>query len=577
MRKFTLLTLFYVLGFLLIGNVNAQDVIDLTGFDSSTILADTLPGVPDGATVLLKPGMTYDAGGVAFTKSVTITSSEPNNLDLPKIDCAANYNFGDGASIDSIVFMNVELFGEYDSRYVLNSNVGATVGTFKFMGCSIHDLRGVFRMKDAGPGSVENFVIDNCEISMIRDYGIITVDRNDWMVNNIMIKNTSISKTRGFLTSKNNSNSLVIENSTLCETPAAGQRMFRWREAGQDNVTGGIMIKNTLWSHGWDEENTGSTGYDGFDGLGETTWTFENTFATSDLTFAEGKDTIHGLLENLYDGSASVLWDRPYYSEFVFYDAEFVGIGNAGDPRWPVTDREGSFVWNISDTAYSALGELSATKTVAGLTIYAHSGKTVVIEGNNKTVGDMEFTSRLKLGGSGDFDDNGQPLGRVLSVDVDGNANITVAAMSSSSGSDRVLNIAAGSKDNIIGEFPAMGAELTMGNYFYAGGPTKLYFYSPSSGVNVYYLKVGSVPTGNDGLEIAKEDVNVYPNPAFDRVYIEVNEPTNVGIFSISGSMLKNKVIYSKHDFIDVSDLSNGIYLIRSVDSNSFVKKFIKN
>jgi hypothetical protein len=575
MKKFTLKALIYVCGFLITGNINAQDVIDLTGFESATILADTLPDIPNGATVLLKPGMVYDAGGVALNQSVTIKSSEPQNLEMPKIDCAVNYNFTDGANIDSIVFMNIEFFGEYDARYVLNSSVSATVGSLQFLGCNIHDLRGIIRMKDSGPGSVDNFVIDNCEISMIRDYGILTVDRNDWMVNNIMISNSTISKTRAFITSRNNTNSLVIDKCNLVEVTQTGQRMFRWREAGQDNVAEGIMIKNTLWGHAWDEENTGSTAIDGFDGLGETTWTFENTTATSDLEFAEGKDTITGF-NTIYPGTSDDLWVYVEGGDFSFFDRNFESIGFAGDQRWSVATADEGWEWNISDSAYSVLGEVSNTTTVAGLTIYAHSGKTVVIEENSKTVDEMEFTQRLKLGGSGDFDENGHPLGRVLSVEVEGNANITVAAMSSSSGSDRILNISAGSKDNVVAEFPALGASLTMGDYYYEGGPTKLYFYSPSSGVNVYYLKVGSVPTGAETVEIAKEDIAIYPNPASDRIFIEVNEPTNVGIYSITGKLIKHKMVYSKHDFIDVSDLSNGIYLIRSAGSDLLVKKFIK-
>lgn len=575
MKNFTLKLLVFVFAVFFVGNVNGQDVIDLTGIDNPNILVDTLPDVPAGAVVLLEPGMVYNAGGFAFDKSVTLQSSEPANLKLPVIDCEANFNFADGATVDSIVFMNLEFVGEFDGRYVLNANVGATIGELKFDGCYIHQLRGVVRIKDNGPGTLDKYTIMNCQIDSIRDYGILTVDKNSWMCNDIMIKNTTISKTRAFLTNRNNSNSVVIDGCTLNEVTASGQRMFRWRESGQDNVTNGIMVKNTLWSHGWDEENTGSTGIDGFDGLAETTWTFENTFATNDLMFAEGKDTIFGLLENVYEGSASTLWENPYWSEFVFYDADFVGIGNAGDPRWAVTDRNGGLYWNISDTAYSALGELDMTTTVAGLTIYAHSGKKVTIDENGKTVDDMTFTHRLKLGGSGDFDDAGQPKGRVISVDVMGNTNITVMAMSSSSGSDRILNISAGSKDNIIAEFPAMGAELTKGEYYYKGGPTKLFFYSPSSGVNVYYIKTASVPTGIREIDVVRPSVNVYPNPADVRVFVDVNEPTQVGIYNIAGSLMKSKMVYSKSEAIDISELNQGIYIIRSQNNNSFVKKLI--
>ncbi len=576
MKKFTLKALVLVISIFFIGNVNGQDMFDLTGIDNANILADTLPDIPPGSVVMLQPGMVYNTGGLAFAQSVVLKSSEPSNLNRPKIDCASNFNFADGATIDSIIFMNLEFFGEFDSRYVLNSNVSATVGNLIFDGCYIHNLRGVVRMKDAGPGVLDNYTIMNCVIDSIRDYALITVDQNDWMVNNIMIKNSTISKTRAFLTSRNNTNSIVIDGCTLNEVTATGQRMFRWRTEGQDNVTEGITIKNTIWGSGWDEESSGSTAIDGFDGLGETTWTVENTYALNTLEFAAEKDTIHALLENIYDGSSSELWDKPGWSEFVFYDPDFAGIGNAGDPRWPLTDRAGGLVWNISTPAYNALGEMDMTKTVAGLTIYAHSGKKITVDENDKTLDDMTFTHRLKFGGSGDFDDNGQPLGRVLSIDVKGNTNITVAAMSSSSGEDRVLNISAGSKDNVIAEFPAMGAELTKATYFYQGGPTKLYFYSPSSGVNVYYLKAAEVATEVKEFDIDKAEVNVYPNPATDKVYVDFDKPIQVAVYNIAGSMLKSKMIHSSYDYISVSDLQPGVYLIRSQNDNTFAKKLIK-
>lgn len=577
MKNFTLKILGLALCAFLFGNVNGQDMIDLTGIDNPDILVDTLPDIPDGAVVMLDATMTYNAGGFAFDKSVIIKSNDPTGMMKPMIDCSTNYNFAEGATIDSLVFMNIEFFyTDFNDKYIVNSNVGnVTIGKFILDGCYIHDLRGVVRMKDSGPGLVDEFTINNCVITMIRDYAILTVDRDDWKVNDIKITNSTISKVRSFLVSRNNSNSVLIENCTLNDVTSTGREMFRWRTSGQDNVNEGITIKNTIWGSGWDEEG-GGTAIDGFAGLGETTWTVENTYATNELNFAEGKDTIFALLDNIYGGTASDLWNYPMEGDFNYLDAAFAGIGNAGDPRWAVTTADGGLEWNISDTAYSALGTVDMTKTVAGLTIYAHSGKTVTIDANGKTLDDMTFTSRLKLGGSGDFDDNGQPLGRVLSIDVNGPTNVMVAAMSSSSGEDRILNIAAGSKDNVIAEFPAMGASLTGATYFYDGGPTKLYFYSPSSGVNVYYLKATSSPTAVKEFDIAKSEVNIYPNPTTDKVYVDYNKPIQVALYNIAGSLMKSKMIRSSYDYISVGDLQPGVYLIRSQNDNSFAKKLIK-
>ena len=578
MKKFTFKLFILACSLFLLGYANGQDVIDLTGIDNANILVDTLPDIPDGAVVLLEPGRTYN-GGYAFDKSVTLQSSDPTNEMKPLFLNSSDCNFAADAMIDSLIFKNLEITGagdSYNNRYVINSNVSATIGDFKFESCYIHSLRGVFRMKDAGPGSVENYIINDCIIDSIRDYAILTVDMTNWMVNNIMIKNSTIYKCRAFITNKNNSNSLVIDGCTINEVPATGQRLFRWRESGQDNVTEGITIKNTLWGPGWDETGVDSTDYDGFDGLGATEWKVENTWATSDLVFQEGKDTIFALLEKIYDGASTDLWTYPYEGEFFFLEESFVGIGIAGDPRWaPEMPAEGT-VWNISSDAFNALGELTATTTVEGLTIYAADGKSVIIEANDKEVDGMTFTHRLKLGGSGGFDENGLPLNRVLAFDVAGNSKITVAAMSSSSSTDRILNMAAGHKDSIHAEIPAPGPALIMGSYNYIGEATKIFLYSPSSGVNVYYIKVEPLTTVVNQISAENCIVNIYPNPATDKVYVDYNKPIQVAVYNIAGSLVKSKMIQSKSDYISISDLQPGMYLIRSQNDNTFASKFIK-
>jgi len=575
MKNFTPKVMVLALAAFFSVNTYGQVVVDLTGVANANILVDTLPDIPAGAVVLLKPGMTYNAGGFAFDKPVTLQSAEPYNLNLPKIDCAANFNLAASAAVDSIIFMNIEFFGEYDSRYVLNSSVAATIGELRFDGCTIHALRGILRIKDAGPGTLNKYTITDCVIDSIRDYGILTVDMTNWLCNNIYIKNSTISRVRAFITSKSNSNTVIMDGCTVSEVPAAGQRLFRWREAGQDNVLQGITIKNSIWGHGWDETNGGSTGYDGFDGLAATTWTFENIYSTSDLVFAADKDTIKGFLNAAYPATAAALWKNPYNEDFNYLNVAFPGIGNAGDPRWSAETVSGGMEWNMSHAAFNALGDIGITKTVAGLTIFAAADKLVTVDANDKTLDDMTFTHRIKLGGSGGFDANGQPLNRVLSFDVNGNTSITVIGMSSSTSADRILNIAAGNKDNIIGAFPALGASISKGTYSYTGGPAKIFLYSPSSGVNLYYIKAESVSSGIDPLEIEKTCVNIYPNPASDKVFIDVDRPVWVGVYSVAGSLLKTKRVNSKSDFIDVSDLQQGIYLIRSMNEGLFVRKLV--
>ncbi len=231
--------------------------------------------------------------------------------------------------------------------------------------------------------------------------------------------------------------------------------------------------------------------------------------------------------------------------------------------------------WNISAEDFNTLGTLTEKTVVNGLTIWAHSEKTVTIDANNKSLDGMEFTHRLKLGGVGDFDENGLPLGRVVSFEVEGNTEITVMGMSSSSGEDRELQLAVDHKDSIFATFPALGPEISKGVYSYTGGAGTIFLYSSSSGVNIYYLKAEPLTTFASPEIQKKQVVRVYPNPATDRVFVKVNEPTQVAIYNLAGSMVKSRMIESQKDFINISDLQPGMYLIKSQFTNDFTQKLI--
>lgn len=159
---------------------------------------------------------------------------------------------------------------------------------------------------------------------------------------------------------------------------------------------------------------------------------------------------------------------------------------NCGTRIWYDIFVAGAREWNISSSEFNALGTIASDTTINGLTIY--SANNVTVDANNKSIDGMDFTHRLKLGGSGAFVD-GTPDYRVLAFDVSGNTTITIAGMSSSSSEDRKLVIAAGSESNVIDTFQALGSPISKADFNYIGGPTTIYLYSINKGVNVYYLK----------------------------------------------------------------------------------------
>ncbi|MFA9392758.1 MAG: hypothetical protein ACERKD_23320, partial [Prolixibacteraceae bacterium] len=155
--------------------------------------------------------------------------------------------------------------------------------------------------------------------------------------------------------------------------------------------------------------------------------------------------------------------------------------------------------WNISSDEFNALGTLTAPTTVNGLTIYATADKSVVVEPNGKELDGMVFTTRMKLGGAGSIAAGAEY--RVVSIDVSGNATISVAAISSSSSTDREMLLINGNGDTLSTK-PVLGAEITMVVYDYVGPATKLYLASQTSGINLYYIKAEDVEGGVATKEI---------------------------------------------------------------------------
>lgn len=321
--------------------VSGPNVVNLTGIDSSVIwLHQRLANVDDGSIIILEGGKTYMAGGYAFDKSVSFISGYSFVPALPVIDCAANFNLKDGSNVGYVTFKDIHLTASEDgfnARYVFNIDKSGTLDELKFESCVIRTLRGICRMKD-GAGTLGAYTFTDCQIDSIRDYGLLTVDVNVWQCDDILIENSTISKTQAFIQSRNNSNSIKIDGVTVNESPQTGRRMFRYREAGQDNVLNGITISNTIWGHAWDVANEGIYLIDAYDGLGSTTFILSNNYATSEFGFdvAGGKDAIAGFPSFNYPGTVTDLWTDPYNAVFEIKDQGFGGKGDAGDPRWRV-------------------------------------------------------------------------------------------------------------------------------------------------------------------------------------------------------------------------------------------------
>ena len=168
--------------------------------------------------------------------------------------------------------------------------------------------------------------------------------------------------------------------------------------------------------------------------------------------------------------------------------------GDTPDPQpGPVSEW-----WNISDADFNALGTITSETTVRDLHIVATEQNTVVVDASAKTVDEISFTHRLKLGGTGNA------AYRHLWFDLSGSCSITVYLTSSSgSGDARTLNIASGSFDNVISTMSAPVGSVAKQTYTYTGDATTIYLYSASSGINIYGIKLAypEDPMGFERIE----------------------------------------------------------------------------
>ncbi len=86
------------------------------------------------------------------------------------------------------------------------------------------------------------------------------------------------------------------------------------------------------------------------------------------------------------------------------------------------------------------------------------------------------------------------------------------------------------------------------------------------------------ITTGiNDNMPVVQDDFTVYPNPAKDQITIQGLKSGTLEVFNSSGKVVKNSEVKGMSTNVDISNLPNGIYIIRVMTKdNSVVKKFIK-
>ena len=322
-------------------NLSNPTVIDLSNSSDPDTLTTVVANANDGDTIVLQKGFLYNFPDDDLDKSITFASAYGFGNERPVLYTTGNWNIVEGSTIDHVRFIDIELRGEdIGGDYVFNPNLETrtVLNELTFDNCIINQFRGIIRIRTQM--FLGNLNINNSIVHHIGGYGVLTTDTDGVgmaAVDNINLTNSTFYKVHVLFQSRQNTQSITINNCTFHEVgDAGGGIMFRWRgeEGLLSNVLEGISITNSIWGPGWDEGETGATDIKGiYDGLESTNFNIVNTYATSDFEFTEGSE-IPGFPAIQYNGTAQDLWVAPYEGNFNFDDTGFAGRTDAGDPRW---------------------------------------------------------------------------------------------------------------------------------------------------------------------------------------------------------------------------------------------------
>lgn len=323
----------------------AAGVVDIRADESPGAVVTAVAGAADGSIILVKRGVKYDMPTVAINKSITIRAAYgfgPKKAQLYNTN--GNWNIAGGSTIDHIRFVDLELRGgNFGGTYVFNpATDNVSVSEILFENCTINTMRGIMRIRNNNV-VIDNFKIINCRVDSISGYGIFTADQDPngspsttARVNNFVLQNSTFNRVQAGITSRNNSQSILIENCTFSNmiTTESSNYIINYRgSAGNNDVVNGITIRNSIFGPGWNSGGTGTNNIRGKNGLPNTPITVVNTYATSDWAFVATYE-IAGFPSAVYSGTKTDLWANPAGNDFTIKDSGFAGRYSTGDPRW---------------------------------------------------------------------------------------------------------------------------------------------------------------------------------------------------------------------------------------------------
>ncbi len=314
----------------------AANVVDLRESTSTSDLQTAMASAAEGAILLVSHGSEHIIDAPSpVSSSFTVRAALGFGPQKAKVVMPANLDLASGATVDHIRFVNLELRGtDWGAKYVMNVSQPGTINEVRFDNCFITNHRGVFRIKTNGV-TLDKYIINESIVDSIGSYAVVTQDKNGSVLNHIEFTKSTFNHLQYyFIVSRNNSETINIEDCTIANA-TDGRELFRYREAGLDQVTGGINISNTILGRRWDYKNEELYGVKGIQGLDQTVFNVSNCFSTTDLVW-DGDNSIPNFPLGNAGATQEELWVDPDSGDFNFEDKGFIGKSSAGDPRWRV-------------------------------------------------------------------------------------------------------------------------------------------------------------------------------------------------------------------------------------------------
>ena len=126
---------------------------------------------------------------------------------------------------------------------------------------------------------------------------------------------------------------------------------------------------------------------------------------------------------------------------------------------------------------------------------------------------------------------------------------------------------------DVVGSIdPQFGTRDAHGNLINDPFPTPSY----SAGFDLDGIAVLNTASGNAvDMAAGQTRINVYPNPASDNINIVLDqeETVNAVIYDMSGRKIRDIQLHSGINSVDISNLSNGVYILRA---DGYVQKVVK-